>query len=167
MNIPVITPLFGVVIGWMYEHLCFQNYMLTLVLFALFIKLILFPFVSSSEKHLKAGQAAPDGNGDPQEIRRTQRPCYSRKIKQRAYAALSAGKLQPGFGLSAASRSNADPVRPLQRYRQSAPLYFGAWKRCGKDSDRRVRHGYELRYQRHQSHHQHGRSGKTGCSFPD
>ena len=60
MNIPVITPLFGVVIGWMYEHLCFQNYMLTLVLFALFIKLILFPFGIKQQKNtLKQAKLRP------------------------------------------------------------------------------------------------------------
>lgn len=51
MYIPVITPLFGTVIGWMYEHLCFENYMLTLVLFAIFIKVILFPFGIKQQKN--------------------------------------------------------------------------------------------------------------------
>ena len=37
MRIPIITDAFGIVIGWMYKYLCFENYMLTLVLFALFI----------------------------------------------------------------------------------------------------------------------------------
>ncbi len=60
MEIPVITPIFGAVIGWMYEHLCFQNYMLTLVLFALFIKLLLFPFGIKQQKNtLKQAKLRP------------------------------------------------------------------------------------------------------------
>ena len=60
MEIPVITPIFGAVIGWMYEHLCFQNYMFTLVLFALFIKLLLFPFVIKQHKNtLKQAKLRP------------------------------------------------------------------------------------------------------------
>ncbi len=60
MYIPVITPLFGTVIGWMYEHLCFENYMLTLVLFAIFIKLILLPFGIQQQKNsLKQARLRP------------------------------------------------------------------------------------------------------------
>lgn len=60
MYIPVITPLFGTVIGWMYEHLCFENYMLTLVLFAIFIKLILLPFgVQQQKNSLKQARLRP------------------------------------------------------------------------------------------------------------
>ena len=60
MEIPVITPIFGAVIGWMYEHLCFQNYMFTLVLFALFIKLLLFPFGIKQQKNtLKQAKLRP------------------------------------------------------------------------------------------------------------
>lgn len=50
MNIPVITPLFGKVIGLIY-NICFDNYMLTLVVFAIFIKLILFPFGIKQQKN--------------------------------------------------------------------------------------------------------------------
>ena len=60
MYIPVITPLFGTVIGWMYEHLCFENYMLTLVVFAVFIKLLLFPFGIKQQKNsLKQARLRP------------------------------------------------------------------------------------------------------------
>lgn len=51
MHIPVITPFFGIVIGWIYKYLCFENYMLTLVLFAIFIKVILFPFGIKQQKN--------------------------------------------------------------------------------------------------------------------
>lgn len=60
MYIPVITPIFGAVIGWMYEHICFENYMLTLVIFAIFIKLILFPFGIKQQKNsLKQARLRP------------------------------------------------------------------------------------------------------------
>ena len=60
MYIPVITPIFGAVIGWMYEHICFENYMLTLVVFAIFIKLILFPFGIKQQKNsLKQARLRP------------------------------------------------------------------------------------------------------------
>ena len=51
MNIPVITPLFGTVIGWIYKYVCFENYMFTLVIFAIFIKVILFPFGIKQQKN--------------------------------------------------------------------------------------------------------------------
>ena len=51
MNIPVITPLFGTVIGWIYKYVCFENYMFTLVVFAIFIKLLLFPFGIKQQKN--------------------------------------------------------------------------------------------------------------------
>ncbi len=51
MNIPVITPLFGTVIGWIYKYICFENYMFTLVIFALFIKILLFPFGIKQQKN--------------------------------------------------------------------------------------------------------------------
>ena len=60
MYIPVITPIFGAVIGWMYEHICFENYMLTLVIFAIFIKLVLFPFGIKQQKNsLKQARLRP------------------------------------------------------------------------------------------------------------
>ena len=34
MNIPVITPVFGAIIGWMYKYVCFENYIFTLFVFA-------------------------------------------------------------------------------------------------------------------------------------
>lgn len=60
MYIPVITPIFGTVIGWMYDHICFQNYMFTLVVFAIFIKLLLFPFgVKQQKNSLKQAKLRP------------------------------------------------------------------------------------------------------------
>ena len=60
MRIPIITDAFGIVIGWMYKYLCFENYMLTLVLFALFIKLLLFPFGIKQQKNtLKQAKLRP------------------------------------------------------------------------------------------------------------
>lgn len=50
MNIPIITPAFGAVIKVIYD-LFGKNYMLTLVLFALLVKLILFPFGIKQQKN--------------------------------------------------------------------------------------------------------------------
>ena len=51
MNIPIITPIFGAVIGWIYKYICFENYIVTLVVFAVFIKLLLFPFGIKQQKN--------------------------------------------------------------------------------------------------------------------
>ncbi|MBO4343136.1 MAG: membrane protein insertase YidC, partial [Clostridia bacterium] len=60
MNIPVITPAFGAVIGWMYKNICFENYMFTLVLFAVFVKLILFPLgIKQQKTSLKQAKVRP------------------------------------------------------------------------------------------------------------
>lgn len=60
MNIPIITPLFGTIIGWLYESIGFHNYMLTLVLFAVLIKLLLFPFGIKQQKNtLKQAKLRP------------------------------------------------------------------------------------------------------------
>lgn len=59
MYIPGITPLFGTVIGWIY-NLCGQNYMLALILFAVFVKLILLPFGIKQQKNtLKQARLRP------------------------------------------------------------------------------------------------------------
>ena len=50
MNIPVITPLFGAIIKFIYD-LFGQNYMLALVIFAVLVKLILFPFGIKQQKN--------------------------------------------------------------------------------------------------------------------
>ena len=49
-NIPIITPAFGAVIGWIY-NICFENYIVTLLVFAIFIKLLLFPFGIKQQKN--------------------------------------------------------------------------------------------------------------------
>ena len=60
MNIPVITPIFGAIIGWIYKYICFENYMFTLVVFALFVKLLLFPFGIKQQKNsLKQARVRP------------------------------------------------------------------------------------------------------------
>ncbi len=60
MNIPVITPAFGAVIGWMYKNICFENYMFTLVLFAVFVKLLLFPLgIKQQKTSLKQAKVRP------------------------------------------------------------------------------------------------------------
>ena len=59
MNIPIITPAFGVVIKFIYD-LFGRNYMLALVLFAVFVKLILFPFGIKQQKNsLKQAKLRP------------------------------------------------------------------------------------------------------------
>ncbi len=57
-NIPIITPAFGVVIGWIY-NLC-NNYMVALVLFAILVKILLFPFGIKQQKNsLKQAKLRP------------------------------------------------------------------------------------------------------------
>lgn len=59
MNIPVITPLFGAIIKFIYD-LFGQNYMLALVIFAVLVKLILFPFGIKQQKNtLKQAKMRP------------------------------------------------------------------------------------------------------------
>ncbi len=60
MYIPVITPVFGAIVGWLYRTICFENYMVTLVVFAIFIKLILFPLGIKQQKNtLKQAKLRP------------------------------------------------------------------------------------------------------------
>lgn len=57
-NIPIITPAFGIVIGWIY-NLC-NNYMIALVIFAILVKIILFPFGIKQQKNsLKQAKLRP------------------------------------------------------------------------------------------------------------
>ena len=57
-NIPIITPAFGIVIGWIY-NLC-NNYMVALVIFAILVKIILFPFGIKQQKNsLKQAKLRP------------------------------------------------------------------------------------------------------------
>lgn len=59
MNIPVITPLFGYIIKFIYD-IFGQNYMLTLVLFAILVKLIFLPFGIKQQKNsLKQAKMRP------------------------------------------------------------------------------------------------------------
>ncbi len=59
MNIPVITPLFGAIIKVIYD-IFGRNYMIALVLFAIIVKLILFPFGIKQQKNsLKQAKMRP------------------------------------------------------------------------------------------------------------
>ncbi len=59
MNIPVITPFFGIVIKFIYD-IFGKNYMLALVLFAILVKIILLPFGIKQQKNsLKQAKMRP------------------------------------------------------------------------------------------------------------
>ena len=59
MNIPIITPFFGIVIKFIYD-IFGKNYMVSLVLFAILVKLILLPFGIKQQKNsLKQARLRP------------------------------------------------------------------------------------------------------------
>lgn len=59
MNIPIITPFFGIVIKFIYD-IFGKNYMIALVLFAILVKLILLPFGIKQQKNsLKQAKMRP------------------------------------------------------------------------------------------------------------